>query len=337
MIRFKRKILLYLFISFSISAQAIGAEKRNIENIENTATERVGILASVDGDPITLLDVLKICGQDESRLPYMYQGEKLEEEVARVRLKALEEVINNKLVYDDFKKMKFKLPITYMQRYMDKIAESYNVNDQKSLREMLEARGQNYEEFKQEAYKNAAVQALISSRCYSDVFITPEKVYKYYKKNEGDFVSPKKLELQILKLKRNGMHKNQLDSLADTLAESFKNKDKQTFNEAVMMYSEGPETQNGGNIGWVDQEKLRTDFAKAIDHAEVGDIIGPIKAREAYYFIRIAGEKSAIVESFKDAKDGIREKLMREKKKEQYKKFIDSLRSNASINFFVNH
>ena len=59
------------------------------------------------------------------------------------------------------------------------------------------------------------------------------------------------------------------------------------FNESVLMYSEGPATQIGGNIGWIYRNKLRKDFAKPLKFAKKGDIVGPVKAKEAYYFLRI--------------------------------------------------
>ena len=335
--KFKNLTVLFsAFILITLNYSIVAADMNNIPNIADTQVERIGILALVNGEPVTLLDVLRVCGPEEARMPYMFQGKMLEEQIEKLRMDALEEVIDRKLIYNDFKSMKFQLPKSYIQMYLDKIAESYNVNDQKSLKELVEAKGQNYDEFKNEAYENAAVNALINEKCYRNVNITPEQIFNYYKDNEKNFASPEQIEIQILKLKKKGMHRKGLDGLTKTLAESFKNADKRTFDDAVLMYSEGPEVQNGGNIGWIDKDKLRNDFSKGVITASVGDIIGPIRSKEANYFLRVNGKKTKVLESFKDAKENIKESLTREKKKKEFDSYVKSLRDNANIKFFLN-
>jgi peptidyl-prolyl cis-trans isomerase SurA len=336
--KYRSLILLFLifFLSIAYCLNMSAKNKKKISNIGDAQIERVGILALVNGKPITLLDVLRLCGPEEARLPYMFQGRMLEEQVVKLRLEALEEVINRKLIYSEFSTKKFELPISYIQMYLDKIAESYNVNDQKSLRELVEAKGQSYEDFKREAYENAAVNALINDRCYTNINVTPEQIFNYYKKYENKFITPEQIEIQILKLKMQGMHRKEIDSLSDILAETFKNADKRAFDDAVLMYSEGPEVQNGGNIGWIERDKLRKDFAKAVKYAKVGDVVGPIKSKEAYYFLRVNDKKTKVVETFKDAKDNIKDKLTMEKKKKEYDAFIKNLRNKSSIEYMIN-
>ncbi|MCF7790736.1 MAG: peptidylprolyl isomerase [Victivallales bacterium] len=336
-----RKYVLLIFLSVvlfgPLCRTQLFATAGNFKGITGGSNvEHIGILATVNGEPITLLDVLKICSYEEARLPYMYQGRKLDVEVKKLRMAALEKVIENKLVYTYFKSRKFDLPKNYIQMYLDKIAESYNVNDQKSLKEMLESKGRNYEEFKKEAYQNAAVNAIVGEMCYRNIYVTPREVYKYYKKNRENFVTPDQIKVQVLKLKKDGMHKKNLDTLADSLAATFREGDKQSFNDAVLMYSEGPEVKNEGNIGWIDKNKIRDDFADSVTKHQVGDIIGPIKTTKAYYFLRLDDKKDKIVQSFTDAKKRIRKKLLQQKKEKKYTEFINSLRKKASIKYFVN-
>ncbi|GAH30098.1 unnamed protein product, partial [marine sediment metagenome] len=35
-------------------------------------TERIGVIATVNGDPITIMDLVEVCGREEARLPYTY-------------------------------------------------------------------------------------------------------------------------------------------------------------------------------------------------------------------------------------------------------------------------
>ena len=51
-------------------------------------TRSDSVLASVNGEPITLLDVILESGRDEARLAAMFSGERLYAETAKVRRRA---------------------------------------------------------------------------------------------------------------------------------------------------------------------------------------------------------------------------------------------------------
>ena len=219
------------------------------------------------------------------------------------------------------------------RNYLDKIAVANNLNSMTQLKKMITSSGKDFEVFKKEAYEKVAVDSLIYQMCYKNVFITPKAIYDYYKKNGDRFTIPEQVELQVLELKRKGAHRKRLDSLAGELKNDFKTNNEKIFNESVLMYSEGPANQKGGNIGWIYKNKLRKDFSKALKNVEKGNIVGPVKAEEAYYFLRINNKKNRKVESYLDVKEEIRHTLTAEEKKEEYDNYIKKLRNNSYIKY----
>jgi peptidyl-prolyl cis-trans isomerase SurA len=346
-------IFLYMFcVLFSLeSTAALELEKKATKHLNigsnnaNSAVsapetdkikdepERIGVVATVNGEPVTVMDILEVCGLQESRLPHMFKGAQLKEEVKKLRLKALDEVIDRKLVYQEFKEKGYQLPKEFVEENMDHLMQNFNVNNRQELEKLLKARGSTMAEFREKVYENVAVDLLINERSYMDINITPKYVYDYYVKHKGDFTSPKQIRLQVLKLKTDGIHKDELNTISTHLKNLLKNKNK--FADAVLLYSEGPNIEHAGDIGWIDMSKLRKDFLEYVKDLDSGDVTGPIKLKEAYYFLRVADIKQEKVQSFKQAKKSIKDEMMRERKEKGYKTYIEDLRSKAYIKEYL--
>ena len=67
-------------------------------------TQRDSILASVNGESITLQDVMLETNADEAKLASLYNGEDLVRKIEEIRRKVLENLINRKLIYATYKK-----------------------------------------------------------------------------------------------------------------------------------------------------------------------------------------------------------------------------------------
>ena len=297
--------------------------------------DNVGVLASVNGRPITVVDVLEVCGWQEARLPFMYSGKTLQEEIAKLREKALEDVISRKLVYQDFNTLGIKLPREYVENNLDRLMSAFNVSNREELQEYLDSNGSSLSEFKEKAYENSAVDALIYEMCYRNVYITPKQVYDYYEENKKEFTTPSEMNLQVIKINENGIHKEQLETVIQHLKSILIGKGAKEFKDATLLYSEGPNIEDSGDIGWIERDKLRDDFSNAIKDAKSGDVVGPINTGKDVYFIRIAGENEKKVKSFEDAKEEIREKLTEEKQALNYKEYIDRLKSKAYVKYYI--
>ena len=302
---------------------------------KNVEPETVGVVATVNGSPITVLDVLEVCGLQEARLPYMFKGSQLKEQVKSLRLKALNEVIDRKLVYQEFKENGYQLPKDFEEENIDRLMSALNVKSRQELEKLLKARGTTMAEFRKKAYENIAVDLLINERCFVDVYITPKHVYDYYLENKSKFTSPEEISLQVLKLKTDGVNNDELKTLSTHLDKILKDGNENEFSDAVLLYSDGPNIENGGDIGWIDKSKLRKDFLAYVKDADVEDVVGPVKSKEAYYFLRVFDIKREKSESFKQAKKGIKDMLTKERKEKDYNTYINNLRSKAYIKKYL--
>ncbi|MBR3943325.1 MAG: SurA N-terminal domain-containing protein [Clostridia bacterium] len=78
-------------------------------------TQRDSILASVNGESITLQDVMLETNADEAKLASLYNGEDLVRKIEEIRRKVLENLINRKLIYATYKKEPFDIPSQHVE------------------------------------------------------------------------------------------------------------------------------------------------------------------------------------------------------------------------------
>ncbi len=102
------------------------------------------------------------------------------------------------------------------------------------------------------------------------------------------------------------------------------------FAKLAKEYSEDKATaQNGGDLGYISRtDRLVPEFIKAsFALKKKGDISKPVKTVFGYHLIKLTGDKRGL----KKFKRKIAEILSKNKRKEKYKKLINSLRAKASI------
>lgn len=297
--------------------------------------ENIGVLATVNGEPVTLGDVLEISTSSEAQLPMMYKGEELNKAILKLRKDVLELVIERKLIFEDFKAHEFKLPRDFVENNMEQLLKSFHLNTRQELESMLRENGKTLDEFRAKAYESMAVEALIFGFCYKNAFVTPKDVYDYYQSHISDFTSKSSVQLRVLTLKKKGVHEQDAVPLSKHLEKKLKSGTKDDFIDAVSLYSDGPNLENGGQLNYIYVEDLRKEFAEVITEYKKGVVYGPVDTDDAIYFFLINDFKEANSVTYEKAKDEIRKKMMEEAKQQAYKDYVGALRKQAYIQYFI--
>ena len=68
------------------------------------------VLASVDGQAITLMDILPFTRNKELQASSVYSGDKLLDVISGYRKKAVDDLIDNILIVNEFSKYKYEYP-----------------------------------------------------------------------------------------------------------------------------------------------------------------------------------------------------------------------------------
>lgn len=307
-----------------LSAQDIGKETR-IDSV----------LASVNGEPITLLDVMLESSRDEMRLASLYSGARLYSEISRLRKKITEDIIIRKLIYAKYQEKPFPIDNQYIENMLDHLAATVGGGSRDTLIKKAEAMGTTLKELKEKAKEKIAVDIMLSENCDRPVYITPKEVYEYYRNNEKEWTTPAKYSLELLLIARSGGRSGANPELAcRKLEEQLKNADKTLFVQLVKANSDAPNAETGGAVGFVDADKLRPEFGPAVKAMKPGMITGPLPTPEGFYFIRLNAVLPEEKIPYEKASEDIRRKLENLQKQEHRRVYGEKLKKQALIRYY---
>jgi parvulin-like peptidyl-prolyl isomerase len=287
------------------------------------------VLATVDGKPITSLDVFLNTASERQRLAAMFTGKELEKEMLKLKLDSINNLIDRKLVYDRFKKRGYSIPDQIVEKLVDRIAADVAGGDRKKLEKKAREVGMTIEEIKEKARERASVRLLLDARCDKAVYITPSQVKEYYETHKTEFAKPTRVNLQVLFLKPE--HKR----LAEQLKPLILKATEKAFAGYVALNSDSVRKTTGGKIGWINEKKLRPEFALAISGKPVGTVAGPVETREGFYFIRLAEREAPSAPPFEKLRSEIKSKLTGVEVKKKYDQYVGRLRRDAVIRIFL--
>ena len=293
------------------------------------------VLATVNGTPITIYDVRMETGNEEQKLAMVYAGADLVREIEKLRGKKAMEIVARKLFYKEFKDKEYKIPDQYIEDMLDGLAENIAGGDRRKLEKKALEEGLSITDLRTRAYEKLAVDLLVNEFCYKTVFITPKELDDYYKSHTDEFSKAPQMELHVLLLKKDGRYAGNYDETLTKIKEDLSKADKSIFTTLVKLYSEGPDVSKGGNIGWIEETKLRKEFIDALKGAEKGKVVGPIQTPEGIYFIFVADKMASKSLPYEAVEEQLREKLSSQEKEARYNEYLDRLKKDAIIrNFF---
>ena len=111
---FTTGIILLSVAVFAAAEQTPAADGQNEMN---------SILASVNGEPVSLGDVLPSTRAREYQAVAAYSGKRFTEAIRAIRKKAVDDLIEKKLILADYKSQSYKISARDIEYELDKVAE----------------------------------------------------------------------------------------------------------------------------------------------------------------------------------------------------------------------
>ncbi len=297
------------------------------------------VLVSVNGEPITMLDVILETGSQEKELAGIYSGERLRSETLKLHVETVEQIVFRKLVYEKYKTEPFDIPRQEIENLLDEFVRINGAESRAALEKSLLSAGITPEQLREQAKERIAVEVLLMRDCDHHVYITPKEVYEDYMAHPEKWTVPEKISLQMLQINvtagsAGGDPKAAVEAIRKELD---KDPSQKNFTRLVLEKSDGATASTGGITEGAELDKLRPEFIAALKDKKVGDVVGPIEAPEAYFFLRIVGTEPAKLIPFSKANRDVRDALFKEKAAEKRKEYFEQVRRNAVVHYYFDH
>lgn len=321
-----RFIWVLTILSFAVAGFAASADVRRTPDRLNS------VLATVNGEPVSLGDVLPLTQAKEYQAAAAYSGAALERAVYDLRLAAVDELIDRKLILADYANRSFEIPAREIESALDEASVRMGCRSRADLARKLRESGSSLDEFRARVREQLIVQVMLYREYNAVNFITPEDMHRYYREHEAEFSRPESVELAMLQLPA---ERNDAETVGKEISSALE-RAPESFSDLVRRYSSGPGRSDGGKLGTIERRRLRAEFAEALGNApESGKIYGPIKTADGIFWLRVLAYRPAEKRPFESSGAEIRRRLENKLREESRERYCARLRKAAIVRYFI--
>lgn len=240
----------------------------------------------------------------------------------------LESLINIKLQLQEAKEYGIKVSDAELKEAIDNIKNKYKMSEIQ-FQESLKAEGYSFDEYKKRLREQIIISKLVNQQVRNKVLVTDQDIDAFIRDNKNFEGSGERYRIRQIFFKKpaDAADRARIDELSRAVYDKIMQ--GQDFDALVREYSEGPNKNTGGDLGFIEKGSLAKEFSTALSEMRVGDVSKPFWTDAGIHIIKLeekVGKKSPL-ESRDDAKNALNNKLFTER----YNAWIKSLRERAFI------
>ena len=190
------------FCMFMLTALAVNTAEKESESASAGTIRSESILASVNGEAITLADVKRESAPGEQTAFQVYRSAELPEHLEQLRRKTVDRIIDRRLLIQEFKRLNLELPPQFVENLLDELAENFGCKTRSELSRKARAAGTSIQELRDKASERIMSDMVIGREFYGTVNPTPKEMYEYFEAHAAEFSKPERVNLALLLLPR---------------------------------------------------------------------------------------------------------------------------------------
>ncbi len=244
----------------------------------------------------------------------------------------LKELINKKIKLQKAKELGIKVSDEAVTAGIREIVERNGITEA-LLQEKIEKEGVSWSDYKNQIREQMILSRMLSQEIRSKIVLLPEDPREYYEEHQDRFArAAKKHILRILLTLPEGAtpdiisaRKKEMENLREQIVSG------ENFRQLAVRTSEGPESRNGGELGYFAEGELREDLNRAIEGLKAGEVTPVFQSPEGITLLMVEDIKTSAPIPFEEIEDAIKEAVYQEKVRKKYESWIKELREGAYI------
>jgi len=294
-----------------------------------------GIAVTVNGRDIT---ENQLEAEIERIAPQLQPGY-LEKNRDKVREQALDRLIIWKLLEEEIKEAKIVATEEEVIEQIKEVAAQQKLSLDE-FKAMLQARGMNFDEWKQQMKFEMRIQfqKLVEAKMGDQINVTETDANNFYSANIQRFQMPEQVKASHILIQPDttdpNTDPNEAKAKALAKAQDLLKQIKEGADFAELAKATGgyPSAPRGGDLGFRPRGGgWDAVFEKAAFGLKIGQTSDVVETQFGYHIIMVTDRKEAGVTTFEQAKDNIIKMLKQQKQGPLITKYIESLKAQAKI------
>lgn len=288
------------------------------------------IIARVNNEVITQRQFEREKAKLREQLAQDSSGPELDAKFKEESKDLLRDLIDQALMVQKAKDLDINAETDLIKR-LDEIRKQSNLATLDDLQKEVEKQGMIWEDFKEQIRRQILMREVIAREVGSRIMVARDEALQYYSAHKSEFQSAGMIHLaEIListeKYKPEEAEKRAKAALAEVKA-------GQRFAEVVKKYSDGPNIDQGGDIGYLKAGTVAPAIADAVSKLEVNDNSDLIQTKNGYLILKLLERFSPGIPKFEEVEQRVTEAVYNERMQPKLREFLAQLRKDSY--FFI--
>jgi parvulin-like peptidyl-prolyl isomerase len=292
------------------------------------------IAAKVNGDVITLNELMIKVAPSQSVLMSRYprRGAAFQKQLEELKSSILDELIDRAIIFTEFKDRVRSFPDYQIEDEVKRVVQNVYNGDEELFKKYLKATNLTRDQFKEQQRKELLVQ-IVRGQQFGDVAVPKENelIEEYGRWS----ITNRDRTKDLGTYRRIYLHKNrgggpfsQLKLAEDIVKKLNKGGN---FKDLAKQYSNGSHAEQGGVWKDIPRTDLAMEFGTLLFETDGSDIMGPLEDRIGFNIVQVTARKLGPAKPFTEVRDEIQRRVISDKKKSNYQKWMKKMRARAVI------
>ena len=279
------------------------------------------IVAIVNNDVITLKDLKDYIGSIYRQLMVEHKSlQEIQETMAAYEEKGINQLIEDKLILAAANDKELQIRPEVADKRLKEIKDKYATEDE--FLKVLNNQGVTITDLKNKLINQMKAHYIVDIEVKQKVFVNPQEVTKYYNEHADDFTRKAKYSLQSVYV---SFDKGKQEARSRTAEARAKLASGEDFEKISKEYSELP------SVGTMEEGQMVPAVEQVVFGLKIGEVSQPVEVEGGIYVFKVTGILPGRVETLKEVKDKVYNKLYDEQFQQKFKIWIDKLRQKNYV------
>jgi peptidyl-prolyl cis-trans isomerase SurA len=248
----------------------------------------------------------------------------------------LVDVIDEMLVVQRGKELGYKLTDEQFKSVLENIKKENKIESEEQWQAALKQENMTLADLREQLEHQMIVSRVQQNEVIGKIGVSEEEARKYFDSHPGEFTTPPAVTLReiLVAVTNDGKTLNVAsDEAAREKANTIRARSMagESFEKLAADLSDAPSRANAGLIGPIGLDEVAPDLRGLIDRMKVGEITPTIRTARGYQILKLESKAQAQTVPFDQARDKISGLLFTDKRREEFQKYLEKLRSQAII------
>jgi parvulin-like peptidyl-prolyl isomerase len=298
------------------------------------------VLVKVNGDIVTKGDFERLQVEFLRQRPDLQNvnpdSPELQKAVAESTPQLILNAVDELLLVQRGRELGYTMSDEQFKSVLENIKKDNKIEDEAKFQEALKQEGMTLADLRRQLEKNMLETRVQQNEVLAKISVTEDEAHAYYDAHKQEFTTPSSIMLReiliVVPTSDRGVNVAQ-DDAAKAKAEDIRHRllGGEPFARLAGEVSDASSKANGGLIGPINSDELAPALQKVLENIKVGEVSEVIRAQRGYQILSLESRAETKVKTFDEARADISDKIAEQKRRGETQKYLEKLRSAATI------